>query len=462
MGSAPFLGLEHVEPATSQILGQGDSSSVKSAMAVFEAGDVLYGRLRPYLNKVVSPSFDGVASTEFLVFKETPALHNPFLRHFLSSAPVVRNAHAGSSGVSLPRVSAERLGSFEINLPPFPEQQRIVAKLEELFSELDAGVAALERAQAKLERYRASVLKAAVEGKLTERWRAENPPAETGEELLQRILVERRKRWEEEQLANFQAKGKKPPRNLKEKYEGPVGPDTSELPKLPEGWCWGSVAHVAECLDRFRIPVNKKDRANRQGDVPYYGANGQVGWIDEALFDEPLVLVVEDETFTGRTKDFSYRIAGRSWVNNHAHVLRAVRSRLSTDYLNYMLARYPFTPLTTGTTGRRKLTQKALMEAPIAIPPLREQLKICHLLGDSLAVVQRTQLELQERSRSPATALRQSILKRAFEGRLAPQDPTDEPACVLLERIRAEREATPPEKTRRSNKTKAPQESNDL
>ena len=130
-------------------------------------------------------------------------------------------------------------------LPNSSEQRRIVAKLDELFSELDAGVAALERAQAKLKRYRASVLKAAVEGRLTEEWRRKNPPDETGAELLQRILVERRQLWEQEQLAKFKAKGQRPPKNWQQKYKEPAGDKCiSELPELPEGWCWATVDQI--------------------------------------------------------------------------------------------------------------------------------------------------------------------------------------------------------------------------
>ncbi len=234
-----YIGLEHVESGTNRITGEGTTGDVKSTVAVFSSGDVLYGRLRPYLNKVIQPSFDGVASTEFLVFNEREALSNQFLLHLLSSSDVVAHANAASSGVNLPRVAGKKLGEFRLGLPPPPEQNRIVARIEALLAKLDDGVTELKRAETNLERYRASVLKAAVEGRLTEQWRSGNPPDETGEELLRRILGERRKRWEEEQLAAFAAKGRKPPRNWQTKYREPVAPDTAELPALPEGWCLG-------------------------------------------------------------------------------------------------------------------------------------------------------------------------------------------------------------------------------
>jgi type I restriction enzyme S subunit len=118
------------------------------------------------------------------------------------------------------------------------EQTRIVAKLEELLSDLDAGVAELKAAQKKLAQYRQSLLKAAVEGALTAEWRAKNTPTETGAQLLERILTERRARWEAKQLAKFKEQGKTPPKDWQKKYPEPVQPDTTDLPELPEGWVW--------------------------------------------------------------------------------------------------------------------------------------------------------------------------------------------------------------------------------
>jgi type I restriction enzyme S subunit len=142
--------------------------------------------------------------------------------------------------------------------------------------------------------------------------------------------------------------------------------------EFPAGWAEVTIGEAAECLDRKRRSVNAKERGNRLDSVPYYGANGQLGWIDEALFDEPFVLVVEDETFTGRAKPFSYLIDGPSWVNNHAHVLRA-RELVSPAMLNLALSFYDFVPLTSGTTGRRKLNQAVLVSAPLLLPPRDEQ-----------------------------------------------------------------------------------------
>jgi type I restriction enzyme, S subunit len=177
---------------------------------------------------------------------------------------------------------------------------------------------------------------------------------------------------------------------------------------------WATIGQAAECIDSMRVPVNKKERLNRVGNVPYYGANGRVGFIDDYIFNEPLVLVVEDETFTGRELPFSYKIAGKSWVNNHAHVLRPT-DMVTLDYFNYALSFYPFTPLTTGTTGRKKLTQLALVTAPLGIPPKAEQLRIVAEVDRRLSIIRETVSQV-DANLQRSERLRQSILSKAFIG----------------------------------------------
>lgn len=327
-------------------------------------------------------------------------------------------------------INQSKIRNLMVPLAPPPEQHRIVTRIEELFSRLDAGIAALQGTKAQLRRYRQSVLKAAVEGRLTEEWRKAHPEVEPAEKMLERVDTERQSK-------------------IKEKYKK-LSFNNIELSQgLKESWMLTTISHVTECLDYKRVPINKKERVKRVGSIPYYGANGQVGWIDDFLFEEPLVLVVEDETFTGREKPFSYKITGKSWVNNHAHVLKATAA-VDIDYLNYSLEYYPFTPLTTGTTGRKKLTQLALMSAAYALPPFAEQKEIIKEIELHLSISDQVVKNI-ETSLRYTNPLRQSILKRAFQGKLVPQNPNDEPAHMLLERIKYERAVHAPKRGRRIN-----------
>src|SRR5262249_46582016 len=144
-------------------------------------------------------------------------------------------------GTAQKGVYLRSLRASNVLVAPLNEQRRIVQKIEELFSKLDAGVAALERVKANLKRYRAAVLKAAVEGKLTAECRAKHPDTEPGSKLLEGILKERLRRWEEAQLATYAIAGKPPPKRWREKYQEPAGPDTTVLLELPPGWCWACV-----------------------------------------------------------------------------------------------------------------------------------------------------------------------------------------------------------------------------
>jgi len=177
----------------------------------------------------------------------------PFLKSYLLSRYVELRRQA--AGGMQPNLNLGIVKRIPVPLAPLGEQHRITSKLDELFSDLDAGVAALERAKANLKRYRAAVLKAAVEGRLTEQWRADNPDVEPASKLLERILQERRKKWEEEQLRKYEEKGKEPLKNWKDKYKDPDPVDATTLPSLPEAWCWASVKQIGRVqLGRQRSP----------------------------------------------------------------------------------------------------------------------------------------------------------------------------------------------------------------
>lgn len=459
-----YIGLKHMESGTNRITGHGSSESVKSAAAVFSPGDVLYGRLRPYLNKVARPSEAGVASTEFLVFEESPALANALLLHLLSSSALVAYASANSAGVNLPRVSAKRLGKYRFPLAPLPEQHRIVAKIESLFAKLDDGVAALKRAEANLERYRASVLKAAVEGTLTEQWRRENPPEETGEELLKRILVERRKRWETEQLAKFEAKGRKPPKKWKSKYKEPVAPDTGGLPELPEGWFWATVDQVT-AGNRTSAYGVLKPGSEVPGGIPLVRVgniqNGVVSGSLKRIAPEVASRYVRTRLLGGELLMTLVGAIGRTAVVpsclSGANTARAVgvvpvSSLLDPRWLELWF-RSPLQRLQmigkAHEVARKTLNLEDVRSATVALPPISEQRAILLTAEESERGLKST-VEHIGKSRIHAATLRQSTLQRAFEGRLVRQDSADEPASVLLERIQAEREAARKQRKRRS------------
>jgi len=212
---------------------------------------------------------------------------------------------------------------------------------------------------------------------------------------------------------------------------------------LPAGWSVSPLEDVADILDGKRVPINAKERETRTGQVPYYGATGQVGWIDDYLFDEELVLLGEDGApFLDSSKPKAYVIRGKSWVNNHAHVLSA-KDGTPNAYLKYFLDRFDYHGFVTGTT-RLKLTQRAMRQIPIPLPSPDDRRRIVaeidkqfSRLAEAVANLKRTKANLKR--------YKAAVLKAAVEGKLTEawrkQHPDVEPASKLLERILGERRA---------------------
>lgn len=203
------------------------------------------------------------------------------------------------------------------------------------------------------------------------------------------------------------------------KSVGQVLIKSEEMPfDIPSNWIWVKlIGGFAECLDNFREPINANERAQRVGDIPYYGATGQVGWIDDYLTDENLVLLGEDGApFYDFIKDKAYMIEGKAWVNNHAHILKSYYGIIGNKYLMHYLNCFDYHGYVHGTT-RLKLTQGRMRDIPVPLPPMVEQRRIVDLielyfqkLDDASELVQNVVDTFENR--------KTSILHKAFTGEL--------------------------------------------
>ncbi len=193
--------------------------------------------------------------------------------------------------------------------------------------------------------------------------------------------------------------------------------------ELPKGWVEAPLSDVVDVLDSKRIPLNSDEREQRikgkkQADlVPYYGATGQVGFIDEALFDEPLILLGEDGVpFFDPSRHKAYRVSGKTWVNNHAHVLRARSSVSDERFITGFLNSFDYTGYVTGST-RLKLTQGSMNSIPVRLAPLAEQKRIADKLEAVLGRVDACRGRL-DRVPDLLKRFRQSVLAAATSGQL--------------------------------------------
>ena len=219
-----------------------------------QPGDVLVSMTRPNLNAVAMVTklhAGAVASTGFDVLRANADCMPEWIYYRVRTQAFIEDVCSGLQGVVYPAVRPRDIRRHRMPVPPIEQQRAIVAAIESHFSRLDAATATLERVQRNLERYRASVLKSAVEGRLVpteaELAKKEGRSYEPASVLLKRILAERRRRWEEAELAKLKAKGKLPTDDRwKSRYEEPAAPDTDGLPELPEGWCWSAFAQVLD------------------------------------------------------------------------------------------------------------------------------------------------------------------------------------------------------------------------
>ncbi len=205
---------------------------------------------------------------------------------------------------------------------------------------------------------------------------------------------------------------------IEEKLQAALVPVEEQPYKVPENWCWVYLlAGYAECLDKYRKPVNAKERAERIGEIPYYGATGQVGWIDDYLTDEQLVLLGEDGApFLDLYKDKAYMIEGKAWVNNHAHILRSFWGRNGNELLVHYLNQFNFNGYVNGTT-RLKLTQASMNVIPMVLPPRAEQSRIIARIESLFAKLDEAKEKIQE-VLDGADLRRAAILHQAFTGKL--------------------------------------------
>lgn len=423
---------------------------MRSAGSYFRAGDVLYGRLRPYLNKVHRAAFEGVASAEFIVFPESPVIDGDFLKFLLHQQAFVDFAMSRVSG-DRPRVKFDALAEFEFLLPPHSEQRRIAEKIETLFAEVDKGEESLRQVQALLARYRQSVLKAAVTGELTADWRAQRAgQLEHGRDLLARILKARRENW--------QGRGK---------YKEPVEPDTRNLPELPEGWVWASLGQLVSAIEagkNFRC-AERPPEENEVGVVKISAVTW--GEFDELESKTITDLSCVDPRLQIRCGDLlisranTLELVGASVVVGQVSrnlqlsdkVLR-LRCVLPVErWVNFVLrsplGRGQIETMATGAQmSMRNISQENLHKVAIPLPPSSEMRRAVELIDQCFAQ-EMSLRNMAEEALARSSALRQSILRDAFAGKLVPQDANDEPASELLARIRAQRAAQPGKTTRR-------------
>jgi type I restriction enzyme S subunit len=438
-----------IERGSRNITEKGLNSSGATMMP---AGTVLFSSRAPigYVAIAANP----VSTNQgFKSFIPGPAVSSDFLYYYLQFAkPIAREM---ASGTTFLEISGAKAAQLPAPVAPLPEQDRIVAEIEKQFTRLDAATTALKRVQANLKRYRASVLKAACEGRLVpteaELARKEGRDYEPADQLLQRILRERRARWEANTLAKMIASRKDPKDDhWKQKYKELTAPDTLSLPVLPEGWCWASVEAISS---KVVDGVHKRPSYVQDG-IPFITVRNMTAG-PGISFEQTSFITPEDHAeFIKRANPESGDILVSK--DGTLGTIRAVRTerefsifvsvamikpviREMADFLEIaLMAPQVQVQMVPKGSGLQHIHLEDLREDCIPLPPLAEQARIVDECSRRLSVLDKFATDLPD-AFDRGSSLRRSILQSAFSGGLVQRDPADEPASALLERIRAER-----------------------
>jgi len=476
---------------TKIVMGQSPSSSTYNYDQVglpFYQGKTEFGKIYPSVNKYcsspnkiaqkgatllsvrapVGPT--NLALNECCIGRGLAAIHpldiidSKFILFlFRCIEPNLSGCGTGSTFKAITKIFVEEL---QFALPPLNEQHRIVAKIEELFSELDKGIESLKTAREQLKLYRQSLLKHAFEGKLTEQWRKDNADKlETADELLARIQQEREIRFQQ-QLDEWQQaaerwevagkEGKKPSKPRKYKPTSFDGNTIDKLDDIPNSWLWISFSELLYSI-RGGTTVPPVDIVTK---YPILRSSSiRTGCID---FDDVRYLAHEKikskSDFVEKNDLLFSRLNGTiDFVGNCAVVgpvfpenliypdrlycAKLVAKSLAT-YCEYFFStskvRKQIEEHAKSTAGHKRISIPDITDLPFQLPPLDEATEISKILDEKLSVVDQIEKAIAE-NLLKAQALRQSILKKAFSGQLVPQDPNDEPASELLKRIAAEK-----------------------
>ncbi|MBO6506819.1 MAG: restriction endonuclease subunit S [Kordiimonadaceae bacterium] len=413
------------------------AGEVKKGFTAFLEGDVLFAKITPCMENgkmAVVPELCngfGFGSTEFHVLRPKPGIDAKYLYYFVSSQSFRSEAERNMTGaVGQRRVPTAYLKECRIPVAPLHLQKGIVAEIEKQFSRLDEAVSNLNRVKANLKSYKAAVLKAAVEGKLTEEWRKAHPGVEPASKLLDRILAERRAKWEEAELAKMKTKGKPPKTDdWKQKYNGPPGPEASNLPWIPDTWTWVTLPQLGE-LNRGKSKHRpRNDPKLYGGDYPFVQtgdvrqANGKLqdwtqtyseeGLRQSRLWPEGTLCItiaanIADTALLGFDACFPDSVVG--FIAKHQEV--------ETGFLEFFLRTAKenlerFAPA----TAQKNINLKVLERVAIALPPYQEQKKIIEEIEKRFSVSESLDLAF-ETNQKRAVRLGQSILKKGYSGQL--------------------------------------------
>ena len=391
--TAWILDLEDIEKETGVIKKYTTKSerNFVSNKYSFCKGQLLYSKLRPYLNKVVIATKDGYCTTEILPLTFYGNIYSPYMQLFIMSPTFLTYVNMISYGVKMPRLGTNDGKNAIIAIPPINEQKRIRDKFDIVAPLFDKIQNNLNNLNNEVTAIKSKILDLAIRGKLV----PQDPNDEPASVLLERIREEKEELIKQGKIKRDKMESvifKGDDNSYYEKIGDSVACIDAELPfEIPDNWCWARLNCISINYDSYRKPINSYDRKNRvlgkskDELYPYYGATGQIGFIDDFLFNGEYILLGEDAApFLDKKAQKAYMIKGKSWVNNHAHILQSL---VFPEYLTNCLNSIDYFDYVYGTT-RLKLTQENMNRILVPVPSIEEQCKIAQAINNLFVLIE--------------------------------------------------------------------------
>ena len=391
--TAWILDLEDIEKETGVIkkyTTKSERNSVSNKYS-FCKGQLLYSKLRPYLNKVVIATKDGYCTTEILPLTFYGNIYSPYMQLFIMSPTFLTYVNMISYGVKMPRLGTNDGKNAIIAIPPINEQKRIRDKFDIVAPLFDKIQNNLNNLNNEVTAIKSKILDLAIRGKLV----PQDPNDEPASVLLERIREEKEELIKQGKIKRDKMESvifKGDDNSYYENIGDSVACIDAELPfEIPDNWCWARLNCISINYDSYRKPINSYDRKNRvlgkskDELYPYYGATGQIGFIDDFLFNGEYILLGEDAApFLDKKAQKAYMIKGKSWVNNHAHILQSL---VFPEYLTNCLNSIDYFDYVYGTT-RLKLTQENMNRILVPVPSIEEQCKIAQAINNLFVLIE--------------------------------------------------------------------------
>ena len=423
--------------------------AVKNGFTHFKDGDVIFAKITPCFENskaaIISglPNSYGAGSTEYFVLRSI-IISPSMLLYWVKSSTFLKNAESKMTGsVGQKRVPKSFVETFTIPLPPLKEQKRIVAKLDAIMPRIDAVKERLDKVPGILKRFRQSVLTAAVTGKLTERWREEHPEVESAEVLLERIKDFRIRNAENARELNSVKK------NYKEGYERLQNKEPQY--SLPDTWKYCEINSIGNV---FNGSTPSRKEANywngninwiSSGEVANLRINSTREQITQEGYDNSSVKLFPKGTVLiamigeGKTRGQTAILDIESTCNQNIAAVVLNHGLVLSEYLyNWFFMQYERNRSFGSGSGPKALNCQRVREIDFILPPLEEQKEIVRQVEKLFALADKVEAHYKK-AKARVDKLSQSVLAKAFCGELVPQDPNDEPAEKLLERILEEK-----------------------